>query len=263
MRRSSPALFELMRRGDAAGGAVRVPSQAATPEPVTPHPAPEGAASAAGSESESGIPAIVRAMQRRLSLSVSTALMAAGGVLLLCVIVWSAAYQAGAAREKAAAARDLEREAPPTVREPLTDSVPVNPHLMPDPARGSQPSPAPAAPATAQPPIRVDGDPREPGRNYYQLITTDKDEADRLIAFLGENGVSAFIVGVDRGGKPTNNPARFSVFCSRGITPEEFKNQDPVRTELQQKIVVLGQRWQRELKGSTNFSGAYWNKYSP
>jgi hypothetical protein len=53
------------------------------------------------------------------------------------------------------------------------------------------------------------------------------------------------------------------VFCSRGITADEYREKAPVRTELVQRIVELGQRWQTEMKGSTNFSGAYWNKYSP
>ncbi len=184
-------------------------------------------------------------------------LLAGAGVIALCVLTWSAAYEAGKSEAKAERARELRLQSS-GVSDPLNSDLPLNPALV---KQASAPAPVVPGASTTALQSSAAGDPREAGKNYLQLITTDRREAEGIIKFLGENGVAAFMIGVDGGGSTAKNPARFTVLASRGITREELQARVPARTELEQAIDRLGRVWKGERRGSTDFSGKIWSKH--
>lgn len=205
----------------------------------------------------------------RFTVTPSVLLLAGAGVIMVCVLVWSVAYDVGRNEAEEAARRELRLQAEGTVRDPLNTDLPLNRSLVKPETRPPQAPSAPAGStgAAASRPSGVAvpspiGDPREVGKNYLQLVTTDKADADAIVKFLAENGVGAFHVPLDGPGTGANNRARFVVFCTRGITPEEFKAQSPARTELYDAVGRLGKVWKKERRGSTDFAGRMWSKYT-
>lgn len=267
MRRSSPALFELIN-GGSVGRKPAAPTAAPGPrvevvttEPEAPVEAPaEDYRPAAAVEMDEPRRAGGVDLQRRFSVSTSVVLLVAAGVIALCVLAWSTAYEAGKREAKAEAARDLRLRSAAPVNDPLnTDrnaDLPLNPNLV-----TQAPPPAASAPAPAPGTAAASGDPREAGKNYLQLITTDRREAEGIVKFFGENGVPTFMVALDGSGSAAKNPTRFTVYCSKGITREELQARGPAREELDQAAGRLGRRWKDERKGSSDFSGRIWSKF--
>ncbi len=275
MRRSSPALFEVLGGGTVGRRTPPSPSASAPVAPIPPPPRASAPIEVVAPEPVPGSPATPEDpwgyesarprrfdLQRKFSISASVVLLAAAGVIALCVLAWSTAYEAGKREARAETARELRLQSSGALRDPLNSDLPLNPGLV---QQGQSPSAAGAAPTLPPPaPQPRAGDPREPGKNYLQLITTDRAEAEGIVKFLGENGVPAFVVpvGVDRTGSAAKNPARFTVLAARGITPEEYRARAASRTELEGAISRLGRRWRDEKKGSTDFSGKFWSKFS-
>ncbi|MBX3317461.1 MAG: hypothetical protein KF902_11435 [Phycisphaeraceae bacterium] len=107
-------------------------------------------------------------------------------------------------------------------------------------------------------------DPRQPGQNYLKLAVLSRADAEHAIAYLGSGGVEAIGVPVvDPGAGAGKNPSRYEVFATVGITGEEYRNNRPVRTELETKVARIGERYRREAKGSTDFAKPLWMKYNP
>ncbi len=307
MRRSSPALFELINGGTigrrATLAAPPTPATAGTPAPpvavesarvedgAEPQVAEQVQAngSDASEASEAPVPVVRptvlrvrpsagqaadepdaaperppgRVLERRFSVSMSAMLLAAAGVIALCVLAWSTAYEAGRSEAEAQAARELRLQSGSPVSDPLNSDLPLNTGLVkqsPTTTGAPATAPAPAPPPPTQ--ARASGDPREVGKNYLQLITTDRSEAEGIVKFLVENGVPAFMVPVDRPGSMAKNPARFSVFASHGLTRDEFVARVPARNQLDAEVDRLGKIWKRDHRGSTDFSGKYWNKFT-
>ncbi len=110
----------------------------------------------------------------------------------------------------------------------------------------------------------LSADPRQPGRNYLKLATLGRADAERSIQFLASGGVEAIGVPVvDPKAGAANNPARYEVFATVGITGEEYANNRSVRTELEAKVARIGERFKREAKGPTDFSKPLWMKHNP
>ena len=101
--------------------------------------------------------------------------------------------------------------------------------------------------------------------NYLKLAQMTRTEAERAVKFLSENGVEAFAVPVDRTGANTNNPdpskSAYWLFAAKGITGEEYSNRLTARTNIEAAVARLGLRWQKEYRGSSNFSKPGWEKF--
>jgi len=52
------------------------------------------------------------------------------------------------------------------------------------------------------------------------------------------------------------------VFAATGITPDEYKNRTAARTNVETAVSRLGKLWQKDKKGQTDFTGAYWKKFA-
>lgn len=212
-------------------------------------------------------------LRRPVTLTTGTLLLALPAVLVAGFILWGIAYNRGFTKGEQGVTRDLNLS--PGVTDPLKSSqIPVNPNLI-DRGSGanqaqSQPrgNPAPPPqpgnnrPAPAQ--VPAGSDPREVGLNYMMLASTmDKESAERAVAFLGQNGVPAFLLPVAKSSGGANNPGSFTLFAQQGITGEQYKARSRERTDLEDKVTRLAKVWQKEHRGQHDFARFYWDKKKP
>ncbi|MCX5689973.1 MAG: hypothetical protein NTV94_09370 [Planctomycetota bacterium] len=236
---------------------------------------PEGSAGADAWAAQTGIGgATVR-------VPVNAVYLVAAGFVLFIVV----AYGVGSFLSRRDAERDqaASREQPP-ISEPLDSPVPVGSALdssgLQRPAtRGEAPTASPANDAAAQPappsvPRPSDAlcltskgwttsDQRDEGLNYLLLAYVSQTEAEDAISFLAENGLETFALYVDPSQVRGNNfsPTRpYKLYASKGITSDEYSKKMTAKTNVEAAVARLGPRWQKERKGSSNFSKPAWEK---
>jgi hypothetical protein len=106
-------------------------------------------------------------------------------------------------------------------------------------------------------------DPRESGLNYLVLAYVNRTEAESAVTFLAQNGLETFALYVDPSQVRANNfdPTRpYKLYVSKGITSDEYSKKMTAKTNVEAAAARLGLRWQKELKGSSNFSRPSWEK---
>jgi len=113
-------------------------------------------------------------------------------------------------------------------------------------------------------------DPRVPELNYLALASLAEDDAKAAIAFLSVNGIDAIGIqttqAVDRSGSAANNqgPARvYRLYSIPGISRDEFSQKLTARTNVEANVARIGNVWQKEHRGASNFSRTQWEKYRP
>lgn len=107
-------------------------------------------------------------------------------------------------------------------------------------------------------------DPREEGLNYLKLGEFNQAEAESAVRFLAANDLQTFAIRVDRGTGPGNNSGPteiYRLYAARGVTSDEYSKKMTARTNTESTVARLGQRWQKEERGSSNFSRPGWEKY--
>ena len=269
------------------------PEKASSPQPDSTSAAPISAASPthAGRTASSAIHTpspsphpIPMAPDRRIDAKGVTIPMvwlyvSAGLLVGVLFIAWSVGFNRGQAAERAGWQRDFSSGV--IGADPLIDP---NAKSAPGPRGGD-----PKGTSSAQPGPNTDrnqnlsssllgsgragiltsggvlsADPRQPGRNYLKLATLGRADTERAIEYLAAGGVEAIgIPVVDPKAGGANNPARYEIFATVGITGEEYANNRPVRSDLEAKISRLGERFKREAKGPTDFSKPLWMKHNP
>lgn len=199
----------------------------------------------------------------------------------LLFLVFFGGYKLG----KDAANRQADRE----LGERLLDRPGINdplnqPSTSPAPQPSSSSSSTPTSPSTRTPAPNtqtqsdsdaispgvgavlssrgVTADPREHGQNYLALATLSKTDAEAAIAFMSQNGVEIIGVPVDRGGGRANNagPA-YRLFAATGITSEQYRTKQTARTNLEAEVARLGDIWQKQHHGASNFAKPGWEKF--
>jgi hypothetical protein len=230
--------------------------------PVPPRtvPAPEREVVLAPQASGGGAPRID--FKRPVTVTMFAVWLAVACVMGVGLVLWMAAYKLGFNNGEGKAVKDLGGHGGGNgaITEPLrNEPIPVNPRLI---------TKAPPAPTGATggdskgvtpPPAPVGDGQRVAGLNYLVIATKlDKETADRAAAFLTENGVPGLVV---RAGGSANNTGSYTLYGQQGITREQLRARDPVRTELEAKVAKLGKVWQKEHKGRTDFSQTYWEKF--
>ncbi|MBM4108191.1 MAG: hypothetical protein FJ255_05190 [Phycisphaerae bacterium] len=142
---------------------------------------------------------------------------------------------------------------------PITPIVPGPTNNQP--ALTGDPSQTPYIVSTG----RASRDPRTPGLNYLVLATVPEEEAARAVRFLSDNALNAVGVPaaeVDRRGASAKD-SRYRLVVLTGITGAEYRDASPVRTRLEADVRRLGQTWQQDHRGSTNFGRPGWEKFQP
>jgi len=291
--RKSPALFELL--GNSKGVAPPLPprpvsvpvppdarASAAHPSSLTPPPPNDPAPLESASDT---LPA-TNTLDRHLRVPMSAIYLSIAGLLLIVLLVWGLAYRIGRSEEKVKTDKLLGAAAGQQVTDPLKSSsqpeqTQINPNLVSPrtpvsidqsarkPATPTLPERSAAKPSSlpqnapqAAVPASIPGqpafgtDPRQSGLNYLIVEgRLDRDSAERIQEFLGENGIPAFAVVDDRNGA-TNNPALYLVGIAQGFAKGEYKSQ--AGTDLAERVRRLGQQWQSQRRGTTSFAQTYW-----
>jgi len=256
-RSSSPPLFEVLERQRARSDDR--PVRVEPPEPLDDAPEPR-----------------VRRLGElvvtdgRVVLPVSYAYIALASIIALVLVIWTVAYSAGARARHEAMLEQWSRGRP-EVQDPLvpeqTPERPAETNPAPvenRPAHSPATSPAAGGPAVLTASGPISEDPRRPGLNYLHLATgLTRGEGEGLVAFLGSNGLEALAIPLDRSGGGANNPVRYRLVLAEGFEGSQFSETKPRRDDLVRRAQALGQRWQREMKGSTSFPSPQWTKYSP
>lgn len=171
-------------------------------------------------------------------------------VLTLMVVAIAVGWQMGKSRQSQNDEPFMRRPAP-TLTEPGADASEV--------AR----APTAPAPGATQTPPQAAGpaDPREKGLNYLYLAVLNQTEAERAGKFLRDNGVEAYAVSwVDPGGGKANNAdPLYRLFVKPGIPSGEMKK--TTAQNLLTRVLELGGKWQKENRGTSNFTKYSWEKY--
>lgn len=185
------------------------------------------------------------------------------GVLVAVVaIIATLAYNAGAARE-----RDelFTGEGAPPIEE--TSGLPrneVQPPKTVTPKRDPEPRPTPTPPRTPTAMAVFGDDPRELGKNYLIVETLLFDDAMAAAEFLTAAGVPSVVVAPE-GSKPeelTKQPrALWQVVVREGFTRDEYRANTSRADQIRNSVRQVGRRWKADMKGSSDFSNCYWNKF--
>lgn len=281
-RPEQPAPTEVKRGGAAPVRGAPAPSA----EPT--RTAPAHAGGAAG-PSEGGVPAATAApttmgARRRDAGGVTVPLIGlyigSAALLGILFLVWSIGFHRGRSAERAEWQRDLSGGM--IGADPLVDPT-GGPGVQPRAGDSKQTGTAGRPPTSDQNTNAGSGsllgggragiltsggvlsaDPRQPGRNYLKLATLGRADAERSISYLAASGVETIGVPVvDPKTGSANNPARYEVFATVGITGEEYSNNRPVKVELEAKVARIGERFRREAKGPSDFAKPLWMKHTP
>lgn len=108
------------------------------------------------------------------------------------------------------------------------------------------------------------GDPRQSGLNYLHLATLQRADAEAAILFLDANGQEAVGVPMDGGSGSANNPnltGKYVVVAMPGISGEQWSKKMTARSNLEGQTARLGQVWQRDHKGPSNFAKPEWRLF--
>lgn len=289
--RRQPPLFEFLGGSDrrplpvAPGSVPTPPRPAGSPEVPPPLRKPvevpirSGTAQPASQAARPDADAFPRAPAPRRHNWVFWGGFALAGVALLGLVVWNLAYRLGSRDEQAKLKAFVEPKPTPDANLPASPVPPIKVRPSGDPAPGTAsgvvadtppadvaaPAPLPvrpAVPATSGPAIGPD--PRKPGMNYLELATLTYRDGMQAVDFLSRSGVQASLAPAQRGVDPAKaaaNNAPHVLFLSEGVPSDRFKSSERDRRQLEDRVEQLGKRFQRELKGPTDFSRPMWRLY--
>jgi hypothetical protein len=151
----------------------------------------------------------------------------------------------------------------------------------PTPGLGARPSGSvpPAQPTTAQAPPAgtsnadgtpekiepkaLDVDPRKPGFNYLEIVRLTWNDAEEAVNFLRANKVNAVAVPV-RKVDPAEARAKnlpHLVLVADGVPSDRFRVTAAERAALVERIRALGQKFQREERGASDFAEPGWARF--
>ena len=216
-RSSTPALYELINRGDRARESAAPEAEA--PVPMRPKPEPR--------HSGSGL------FEPGRVIRVPVGYVFLCGALLLMLLI--SAYIVGHGIGESSAHEQIGREdamqygGGPQIQDPLAQDQQQLPHRSPVIVGGARPGAT--GPASGTGPI--ESDPRRAGLTYFYLITTTRDGALQVATFCREQGLEAYVVKY--------NNQRWRVAVLPGFVGAD--RQSSVIKNLEQKIWEVVRRW--------------------
>jgi hypothetical protein len=104
-------------------------------------------------------------------------------------------------------------------------------------------------------------DPRQKGLNYLRLADLPRADAEGAIAFLNANGLDVMGIPVDTPRWASKNDGSvqwYALYVNQGLTREQLGL--PGKTALESQVRKLGEIWQRQHRGSSNFAQPGWEK---
>lgn len=154
--------------------------------------------------------------------------------------------------------RDIERERSWVGSHSSLESAlerPVQGGLIPPSVPRNLPtSETNGGPATTGSGLGSASDPREPGLNYFRLVTLPaaSDEGSRTVAFLQSEGVDAVLI-LD------NNPRFVKLLALPGFAQPG----SPEGKRFEERLKRLGRKWKTEHDGSSDWHDMLAEKYKP
>lgn len=167
--------------------------------------------------------------------------------LLLIVL----AYWVGSARGYYRVIRDLEEGTGPSGMARTSElQRGIDGSILGNPSKGTSADPSEGGEHSG-----ARGDPREPGKNYLILARYPLEDAQRLIAFLGERGVEAK-------GIPAHTRGLWLVVATRGFDRTEVNAE--AGTEFKNQMRRIGRAWQAQNgPQSDDLASMYFSRYDP
>ncbi|MCA9278403.1 MAG: hypothetical protein H6815_07065 [Phycisphaeraceae bacterium] len=159
---------------------------------------------------------------------------------------------------------NFQRESTPT-RENAVPERGINPSpAQPETTKPSenQPKPAEQQPIAPQAPKHdVLKDTRITGLNYLRIVSSlTRDDAVAAAEFLTTNGVPAF-AAVDPDHARGNNASSWCVRTSKGFAgAPHWQESEQERRELKRRVAAIGQNWQQNHRGVSDFSQPFYEK---
>lgn len=218
--------YEIMRSRGSAGDEPApdpdVPRRRSTDPPPTP---PSRAPWWVGSAS----PLVLRVPR-------GVAILSVAGLLLVIVVAYAVGTIRGAAGAKPEAATPGMGER----------TGPNGFYLSPDDDY--------AGPQVEVPEDALEVERREPGLNYMQLITSTREDCEKLARFFGARGVAIQLV-------PVHNKGLWVAYAvKRGYRSDEMGSESQMRYE--QMLRSLGRQWKQSNSGrGTDLSTMIFNRY--
>ncbi len=273
-------LFEVLRGSDKSGGGklslpnwakpghgTAASSPASQSTESTTGPASEGTPgrTEAASQSGPGVSAWMRNPVRVsraaivAGVSLAIALLALGGMLMHHIGYVSGQ---GETQNYQASVKPVEklRELPATPLIPSTvlrvQDTPGGNTVGPVTHGGTAATAGLTLPATGGAVAAGTEDPRQPGLNYFRLTVLPVaavPEAEKIVAFLGKNGVDAAVI-------PVQNGKAVKVVALQGFAKPVS---DPAAKQYGEHLKSLGRQWRATQKGSSDWKDMFPEKYLP
>lgn len=195
--------------------------------------------------------------KRAVTMPVSRIYITAAAIIIAIVAIWWLAWEAGSAATLRKWEPRLTQQDRPPVTEPRDTQRPPTTTPTSSTQTTTPPSPTPQTPRA---------DTRVPGSNYLLIASNlPESEARRAADFLTANGVPAIAVLVDSSGRDARTRNLFKIYSLLEIRSDEFSAKSQLRAQHKAEVARLGQIWQREHRGTANFSESQtlWEKYKP
>lgn len=234
---STPPLYELMKRSPGRVASSRRPSRPDGPEP------------------EDDGPPLTSWLSpgRAVVMPVGYLLVASAAVILLVVLAFAAGHRRAETLARTAYERQLVEQlealgVQPRARDPLARVEAPAPSVESPPSGG----PGPSAPALPGDPAwgPIEQDPRQPGWQYFVLIDTHPQGADRLARYCRAAGLAAYVV-------PSHNrSSRREVIVLPGF-PRTTSRSSPEILEVERRIHAVGTAWKNQGRGDSDLHDAY------
>lgn len=264
--RHTTPLFDLVSRTGARPSPGGVPTpRAAKPvvrvelkprDPAAPfHAAPEPSFNAASAA-------------RSFSLPANAKYLAVAALLLVGLLAWIGGVVYGRGQERTRLERELGSafRDRPALTEPGEWPASGSPTPAPQPSPVQPPGTRPEVPTSSGPVITPRGmaaDPRQHGLNYLALASLPRADAEAAITFLSTNGLEVIGVPVDPPAGAAKNTSHagawFKLYVNQGLSREQLGL--TARTNLEAQVAKLGQVWQKQHRGASNFSRPGWEKF--
>ena len=208
-----------------------------------------------------------------VNVPINALYLAGAAIVVVAVLIWVGGYFYGMSAKQKELEPALRQAVTPTGGDPMASSTApailgtVATPLV-DISISVKDSPGGAIPVSGSGAILsvrglIASDPRQSGLNYLHIERLPAADAERVMGFLYRNGLETIGVPVELSKKAANNVPLYSVVALRGITGEQYRQNNKVRSGLESEVVRLGTIWQREFKGTTNFTRSGWMKYQP
>lgn len=237
-----------------------------------PETKPERAASAVNTNERAAalghapVPPTAAQGEHEIRLSSQRFYMILAAMLTLLVIVWATAFKMGVNSGKAQMEPLIDPEDVVMPRGPIAEGPSGGGAPVSSQAPTEPPGDVGARPRESV--LSVSGDfvpdPRQSGHNYLQLGALPGAEARDAMSFFAAGGVTLIGVPLDSGRGGDNNTLRFMLFSTGLSVPSErYRAMAPEREQHKRVIASIGERWQRERRGGSDFaeSKTLWVKY--